>query len=253
MRTKFLSTLLFVLVFGIKTIVAQSTPNQMAIEIIPADYTKAYEITYFTEGSKPFTNAGSTITWKSFSAPGFEGYQFFSTNNSDAYKGKIVPSETGEIYIVGSEGAETQLNTLGWTKTANTGYYENSTGSAKATVFIFKKDVALGDTISIPEFNYYAGFSPLAYTMSIKDAASGVEKVYGKNVTKFIVSNKELKLTDSGLHATELKVYDLTGKIVYNKNMAHVGEVIPLRFLEKGIYVAKYRIEGMIYSQKIMI
>lgn len=158
MKQKLLIFISLIVVYGISN--AQTFPDPMAVEIIPEDYGNPSKITIFTEGGNPYTNSGTV--WESV-ASDFNGFQFFSTNSNNTYRGKIVPSGTGEIYLVASG----TLTISGWTKTSYTASYRLS--DTRTSLYIFKKSVNLGDTIPIPTNTNWAGLSPLAHTLTIKE------------------------------------------------------------------------------------
>lgn len=160
MKQRILIIIVLIASYGIETNHAQTFPNQMSIEIIPEDYGNPSEITIFTEGESPYTNSGTV--WLSV-ASGFRGFQFFSTNSNNIYKGRIVPSATGEIYLVASG----TLTISGWIKTSYTASYKLA--DTPTTLYIFKRSVNLGDTINIPTNSNWAGLSPLAHTITIKE------------------------------------------------------------------------------------
>jgi len=168
---------------------SQISPDPMSIEIIPEDYGNPYEVTSFIEGDKPYTNSGTI--WQSVASE-FRGFNYFSTNSNNTYKGRIVPSATGEIYLVASG----TLTIAGWTKTAYTGTYKLSETSTK--LYIFKRSVNYGDTIAIPTNSNWAGLSPIAHNITIKEidplSLTLVKSIPAENEIVYSNLQKEIKL-----------------------------------------------------------
>lgn len=219
------------------------TPDRSPVEIIPTDYAETAEITIFTVGVKPFPN--STVAWQSVPSE-FDGFQFFSTNSSHAYKGKIVPSATGTIYLIGSGAAVL----TGWTKTSYSAVYESASVKA-TTVYVFERSVNFGDTIDLPTNNYWAGFSPIAYSMSIKDELSSVESVNYK--VNYVMCDKNyLKFSEILNQPFDIWVYDVNGKVILQKNITNNEESIPVGFLNKGIYLVRLYFNNQFISQKFL-
>ncbi|MDD3077776.1 MAG: T9SS type A sorting domain-containing protein [Paludibacter sp.] len=223
---------------------AQTTADRMPVEINPTDYEQTSEITIFTEGASPFTN--STVTWTSVPNE-FNGFQFFSTESKNAYEGKIVPSATGTIYLVGSGAAVLD----GWTKTNYTAVYE-STSVTATTVYIFERSVNLGDTIDIPTNNYWAGFSPLAYSITIKGEVSGLNSPINEKTNYLLLTSNSLKISEQIDRPFDLYIYNICGKLVLQKNRINAGEIIPVDFLRNGIYLVKLDTQEKLILQKIL-
>jgi len=230
------------LMYGVQSVFGE-TPDKSPVEIIPTDYAETAEITIFTLGVKPFPN--STVAWQSVPSE-FDGFQFFSTNSSHAYKGKIVPSATGTIYLVGSGAAVL----TGWTKTSYSAVYESASVKA-TTVYVFERSVNFGDTIDLPTNNYWAGFSPIAYSMSIKDEVSSVMKIEHKE--NYVMCDKNyLKFSKNLNQPFDIWVYDINGKVILQKNITNNDESINVGFLNKGIYLVRLYLNNQFISQKIM-
>lgn len=243
MKKKCTFLLISILISGIAY--SQTSPDRMSIEIIPDDYTQTSEITIFAEDWRPYTN--STPVWTSVASE-FSGFQFFSTDANNVYEGKIVPSATGVIYLVGTGAAVLD----GWTKTDYTADYESASVKA-TTVYVFQKTVNLGDTISLPTNKYWTGFSPLAYSITIKDPMSGINNPVSETKDYLKLTGNTLKVSEQIEQPFGIYIYDVRGKLVLQKNLISSNETIPIGFLSKGIYLAKINMIKSSVSQKLLI
>lgn len=233
-RKKYLIVLILVCC-GINISLSQSFPDRMSIEIIPDDYGNPYSINSFTEGGKPYTNSGTL--WQSV-ANDFRGFDFFATNSNNIYKGRIVPSATGEIYLIASG----TLTISGWTKTTYTGTYKLS--ETLTTLYVFKRKVNQGDTISIPTNSNWAGLSPIAHSITIKEidqsTLSLVKSVPAENEIVHHNLQKEIKLYFNK------EVELASGELILN------GESIPLNScrVEDSIVSIPVKLDASPYENK---
>lgn len=244
MKTKTFLLILFIvygILFGFGEISAKSLNKANSI-----DNSQTSEITIFTTGVKPFTN--SSVVWQSVPIE-FEGYKFFSTDANHVFEGKIVPSATGTIYIVASRAA----SIVGWTKTEYIAVYA-SDKVQPTTVNVFQRDVNFGDTIDIPTNNYWAGFSPLAYSITIKgQTTSNLETTKEWDDDYFFVKDKSFIFSEKLTQPLPLHIYDICGKLIFIKNRIHPGETISIDTLKKGIYITKLDLQNRTIIKKIYI
>ncbi|MDD4590001.1 MAG: hypothetical protein PHG06_06155 [Parabacteroides sp.] len=147
--------------FGISN--AQTFPDQMAIEIIPEDYSQPSEVRILKVDALKFMHSTIPITAV---APEFDGYNFLAMKTSASYAGKIVPSATGEIYLVAS-GTLATTALVDWIKTDYEVKYFAT--NRTTTLYIYKLHVNYGDTINIPVNSNFAGLAPVAKSITIKE------------------------------------------------------------------------------------
>lgn len=221
--------MVLIAVCGFEISYSQSFPDQMSIEIIPGDYGNPSEITTFTEGEKPYTN--SATEWESVASE-FKGFQFFSSNSNNTYRGKIVPSATGEIYLVASG----TLTIAGWTKTTYTATYKLST--SPTTLYIFKKNVNLGDTIDLPTNSNWAGLSPLAQAITIKDIDTEVLTLVKSSPSEAEVCYYNLQ---KGIKLYFNKEIEFgTGELLLNKKLIPLNDCL----IDNSIVSVPIELEG---------
>lgn len=243
-------SILFVLIYLLLGHTVTAQKDQMAVEIIPENYAQANEVRDLTIGQLKFTNnTGITI---SYIDAAYDGFKFLAMNTSASYKGKIVPKATGEVYIVASNAIKSFMETAGWTQlSTETIQTKTSTGSI-TTLYMYSKSVNFGDTLSIPVSNNYAGVAPVAKTLTIKpDVSTGIPK-FNKNKHYFTFSDKIL-YTTSEVDLAKLNIYDLNGKLVFQKNRVEKEEVISVSSLSSGVYVVRLNVLGETVSQKLII
>ncbi|MDD3077777.1 MAG: T9SS type A sorting domain-containing protein [Paludibacter sp.] len=251
MKTKSYLLLVLILIFGIKTTYAESfIPDQMAVEIIPEDYNQPCEIRDLAIDVLKFTN--NTSIKLSSVAPEFNGFKFLALQTSASYKGKIVPSATGEIYLLAS-GTLAATTLLDWTKTDYQVQYQQSSGSI-TTLYIYKISVNLGDTINIPVSSNYAGISAVAKSITIKSQITTDNKQTVNNQSDyFFLKNRNLIFSNEIDHSFDICIYNTTGKIVLQKIGLNPNEALSVGSLKKGIYLVNLNMSADNVSKKILI
>lgn len=249
MKTKlFLFIILFV---GINIDNVLSISDQMAVQILPGDYTQPCEVRNLQNGVLKFMNTTIPITSV---APEFAGYKFLAMNTTASYKGKIVPSATGEIYIVasGTSTVETLMSTANWVKTNYTVTYFAS--NKTTTLYVYTKNVVLGDTVTIPISNNYAGIAPVAYNMSIKpDISTNERSINSDNSNYFLIKNNMLMFSERITHPVNVSIYNVDGRLVLQKNGIKSNDEVSTEMLEKGIYIIRLNLSSVSVSQKFLI
>lgn len=249
MKTKlFLFIILFV---GINIDNVLSISDQMAVQILPGDYTQPCEVRDLQVGVLKFLN-NSGITIKTV-APEFAGFKFLAMNTSASYKGQIVPSATGEIYIVASGSLESFMLSANWAKTTYQVQYQTSKG-ATTTLYIYKKNVQFGDTVNIPISSNYAGVAPVAYNMSIKpDISTNERNINSDNSDYFLIKNNMLMFSERITHPVNVSIYNVDGRLVLQKNGIKSNDEVSTEMLEKGIYIIRLNLSSVSVSQKFLI
>lgn len=249
MKTKlFFFIILFV---GINIDNVLSISDQMAVQILPGDYTQPCEVRDLQVGVLKFlNNAGITIKTV---APEFAGFKFLAMNTSASYKGQIVPSATGEIYIVASGTLESFMLSANWAKTTYQVQYQTSTGTT-TTLYVYKKTVQFGDTVNIPISSNYAGVAPVAYNMSIKpDISTNERSINSDNSDYFLIKNNMLMFSERITHPINVFIYNVDGRLVLQRNGINSNDEVSTEILKKGIYIIRLNLSSGSVSQKFLI
>ncbi|MEA4936546.1 MAG: T9SS type A sorting domain-containing protein [Paludibacter sp.] len=249
MKTKFF---LFIILFlGINIDNVLSISDQMAVQILPGDYTQPYEVRNLEVGVLKFLN-NTGITIKTV-APEFADYKYLALNTSASYKGQIVPSATGEIYLVASGTLESFMLSANWAKTTYQVQYQTSTGTT-TTLYIYKKSVQYGDTVNIPISSNYAGVAPVAYNMTVKPDVSTIERSINSDSSDyFLIKNNMLMFSEKITQPMNVSIYNVDGRLVLQKNGINSNYKISTEILKKGIYIIRLNLSTGLISQKILI
>ncbi len=246
MKTKlFFFIILFV---GINIDSVLSISDQMAVQILPGDYTQPCEVRNLQNGVLKFMNNTIPITSV---APEFENFKFLAMNTTASYKGKIVPSATGEIYIVASGTLTDFMASANWVKTSYTVTYFAS--NKTTTLYMYTKNVVLGDTVTIPISTNYAGIAPVAYNMSIKpDISTNDRSINSDNSNYFLIKNNMLMFSERITHPVNVSIYNVDGRLVLQKNGINSNDEVSTEMLEKGIYLIRLNLSSGSVSQKFL-
>jgi len=253
MKTKRIITLFFcffqIVETGFSNDLTKCTlPDDMAINILK-DATATFENRTFSDTSKMFLNRDYLFV----SIPSeFEGFNFLASNIGVKDKGKIIPSRSGYIYIVGTITSESDLATEAWERVETTSLYYSTTPNP-TEIYIYKKQVNFGDSVKIPEFGYTAGFTPLAKTINILNI-TGTKTVFGNIESTFVgVVQGKLFLKTNIVFPISLKIYDMSGRLLFSTIYNNIDQKSNISFLEKGIYIVQIVRDNQSYSQKISI
>jgi len=248
MKTINLFSLISILFLGVETIysetiVRETTPDQMAIHILPDD-TAQFQIRTFADGIGSYLNR--TYVWQS-TPTDFSGFQFLCTNVASGaagvYRGTIIPSSDGTIYIIGSS---TTLS--GWTLTGSTVYYSATTPTVQ---YIYSRTVTAGQSIAMPTNQLLTGFSPLAKTITV-GPITGVEQVKKDKNFNVIFCNNELLFDFNNPTVFDLFIYDTMGRSILVKKNNKSSDKVRLDKLSNGVYLVNVETLNGNFTKKIV-
>jgi hypothetical protein len=103
----------------------------------------------YTNGALLYTNRIYTLVNTSAE---FEGFDFLASNGGEANAGTIIPSAAGYVYILAKSGGIS-----GWTEVEN-----SQCMVLTVQLSVYKKQVAAGQRVSIPNSTNFQGATPLA-------------------------------------------------------------------------------------------